>query len=199
MATILHRTAAVALAWVLVWALAVGVAATTPATAHAAGAHQHGVASLELVADGNSLTVTLDSPLDNLLGFERGPRTDAERAKVRAMAQTLRTSATLVVPAPAAGCRLQGVDLASDVIAPALLAAAPAATTAPAPEAQPGDHADLEAVFRFQCTQPQALKSVALGGLFQAFPRLRQLDTALAAPGVQRGVKLRAQQSSLSW
>jgi hypothetical protein len=100
MATTLHRNAAVALAW----ALAAGITATAPATAHAAGAHQHGVASLELVADGNSLTVTLDSPLDNLLGFERGPRTDAERAKVRAMAQTLRTNATLVVPAAAAGC-----------------------------------------------------------------------------------------------
>jgi hypothetical protein len=196
MATTLHRNAAVALAW----ALAAGITATAPATAHAAGAHQHGVASLELVADGNSLTVTLDSPLDNLLGFERGPRTDAERAKVRAMAQTLRTNATLVVPAAAAGCQLQGVDLASDVIAPALLAATPAATTAPAPPAaKPGDHADLEVVFRFQCAQPQALKSVALGGLFQAFPRLRQLDAALAAPGVQRGAKLRAQQPSLSW
>lgn len=193
MAATLHRTAAVA----LISALAAGVTATT--TAQAAGAHQHGVASLELVADGNRFTVTLDSPLDNLLGFERGPRTDAERAKVRAMAQTLRSSTTLVVPAAAAACQLQGVDLASDVIAPALLAAAPAATTAPAPAAKPGDHADLEAVFRFQCAQPQALKSVALGGLFQAFPRLRQLDAALAAPGVQRGAKLRAQQPGLSW
>ncbi len=194
MATTLHRTT-VALAW----AMATGVTVTTSVTAHAAGAHQHGVASLELVADGNSFTVTLDSPLDNLLGFERGPRTDAERAKVRAMAQMLRTNATLVVPAAAAGCQLQGVGLASDVIAPALLAAAPLATTPPAPAAKPGDHADLEAVFRFQCAQPQGLKSVALGGLFQAFPRLRQLDTALAAPGVQRGAKLRAQQSNLSW
>lgn len=195
MAATLHRNTAVALAWALV----AGVMATATTTAHAAGAHQHGVASLELVADGNHFTVTLDSPLDNLLGFERGPRTDAERARVRAMAQTLRTSATLVVPAAAAGCQLLGVDLASDVIAPALLAATPAAPTPPAPVAKPGDHADLEAVFRFRCAQPQALKSVALGGLFQAFPRLRQLDTALVAPGVQRGAKLRAPQPSLSW
>lgn len=197
MTTSLHP----ATAFILGCALAAGISTAPPA--QAAGKHQHGVASLELVADGNSFTVTLDSPLDNLLGFERGPRTDAERAKVRAMAETLRTQATLVVPAAAAGCQLQGVDLASDVIAPALLAAAPApgtaTTAAPAPAAKAGDHADLEAVFRFQCAQPPALKSVALGGLFQAFPRLRQLDASLAAPGVQRGAKLRAQQPSLSW
>ncbi len=202
MATNAHRRATLALALA-----ASGIGAWSTLPSHAAGAHQHGVASLELVADGNSLTVRLDSPLDNLLGFERGPRTDAERAAVRALAQRLRTSATLVLPTAAAGCQLQGVDLASDVIAPALLAAGPTGT-AGAPPAAPapadtrqaaGGHADLQASFRFQCAQPQQLKSLALGGLFQAFPRLRQLDAALVAPGVQRGARLRAAQATLTW
>ncbi len=164
----------------------------------AAGAHQHGMARLEVVAEGDSLSVTLDSPLDNLLGFERAPRTEAERAAVRTLAQRLRSTSTLVLPAADAGCKLLGVDLASDVIDPALLGAAPAAATAATAPAGSG-HADLEAVFRFRCAQPQALRSVALGGLFQAFPRLRQLDAALAAPGVQRGARLRAEQPRLSW
>ena len=179
-------------------ALALALCTTLAGVAQAAGAHQHGVARLEVVADGSSLTVTLDSPLDNLLGFERGPRTDAERKAVQAMAQRLRNATTLVVPAAAAGCQLQGVDLASDVIAPALLAAAPAPATAPAAPAG-GGHADLEAGFRFQCAQPQALKSLAVGGLFQAFPRLQQLDAALAAPGAQRGARLRPKQATLAW
>jgi len=172
--------------------------ATASTTATAEGAHQHGVARLEVVVEGDGLRVTLDSPLDNLLGFERGPRTDAERAAVRTLAQRLRTTGALVQPAADAGCKLQGVDLASDVIAPALLGAAPVTAAAAAAPAGSG-HADLEAVFRFRCAQPQALRSVALGGLFQAFPRLRQLDAAVAAPGVQRGARLRAEQSRLTW
>ena len=180
-------------------ALALALTATLTGAAQAAGAHQHGVAKLEVAADGNSLTVTLDTPLDNLLGFERGPRTDAERKAVQAMAQRLRNAATLVVPAGAASCQLQGVDLASDVIAPALLAAAPAPAAAPAAPAAAGGHADLEASFRFQCAQPQALKSLDVAGLFQAYPRLKLLDAALAAPGVQRGAKLRPKQATLAW
>lgn len=175
------------------------LSAALAGAAQAAGAHQHGVATLEVVADGPMLTVTLDSPLDNLLGFERGPRTEAERKTVQAMAQRLRQAATLLVPAAAAQCRLQGVDLASDAIAPALLAATPTAVAAALPAPAGGGHADLEAVFRFQCAQPQALKSLAVGGLFQALPRLRQLDAALAAPGVQRGARLRPQQATLAW
>ena len=83
-------------------ALALVLSTALMGAAQAAGAHQHGVAQLEVAADGNSLTVTLDTPLDNLLGFERGPRTDAERKAVQAMAQRLRDAARLVVPAAAA-------------------------------------------------------------------------------------------------
>ena len=180
-------------------ALVLALTSCLAGPAQAAGAHQHGVATLEVVADGNSLTVNLDSPLDNLLGFERGPRSEAERKAVQAMAQRLRNAATLLVPAAAAQCQLQGVDLASDVIAPALLAATPAAASAAAPAAAGSGHADLEAVFRFQCAQPQALKALDLAGLFQAFPRFKQLDAALAAPGVQRGAKLRPKQATLAW
>lgn len=179
-------------------ALALALSTLLAGAAQAAGAHQHGVAALEVVVDGNSLTVTLDSPLDNLLGFERGPRTDAERKAVQAMAQRLRNAGTLLVPAAAAQCQLQGVDLASDVIAPALLAATPAAAAA-APAAAGSGHADLDASFRFQCAQPQALKSLDVAGLFQAFPRFKQLDAALAAPGAQRGAKLRPKQALLAW
>lgn len=167
--------------------------------AQAEGPHQHGVASLELVVDGPVLSITLDSPLDNLLGFERGPRSEAERAAVRAMAQRFHAGAGLVVPAAAAGCQLQAVTLQSDVISPALLAKAAAPGAASTQPAASAGHADLQATLRYQCAQPQALKTVSLAGLFQTFGRLRQLDAAVVAPGVQRGLKLGPKQPNLAW
>lgn len=164
----------------------------------AEGAHQHGVARLEVVAEGPTLTVTLDSPLDSLVGFERGPRTAAERSAVQAMAQALHNGTTLLQPTPAAGCTLRGVALQSDVIDSALLGkgASPAGNGKP-PAA--GGHADLEATFSFDCRTPTALKGLALGGLFSAFPRLRQLDAAVAVPGVQRGFKPTPAKPQIGW
>ena len=87
----------------------------TPAPmAHAAGAHSHGIARLEVAVDGATVTLRLASPLESLLGFERAPRNDAERGQVRAMAQALRAGNPFV-PTPAARCRLDKVDLASSV------------------------------------------------------------------------------------
>jgi hypothetical protein len=179
--------------------LLIALLAGAAGLAHAEGAHQHGVARLELVAEGTTLTFTLDSPLDNLVGFERGPRTAAERAQVQAMAQRLHGGAALLQPSPAAVCTLKAVALTSDVIAPALLAKDAAAPAQPGKPPAAGGHADLEATFSFDCRTPAALKGVALGGLFQAFVRLRQLDAAVVAPGVQRGFKPTPANPQLAW
>ena len=48
-------------------------------------AHEHGVGSLNLVVDGNDVSIELDSPADNLLGFEYLPTSDADKAKVKAL------------------------------------------------------------------------------------------------------------------
>lgn len=175
---------------------------TLTATAKETGAHVHGAASLQVVVDGASLIFNFESPLDNLIGFERGPRSDAERAKVRAMAQRFHNGADLFVPTPEARCTLRDVQLTSAVIAPGLLAAIadPAATNKPADAAaaQAGGHADLDASLRFECEQPAALRGVDVR-LFRAFGGLRQIDAAVAGPRTQRGGRLTPQRTLLSW
>ncbi len=166
---------------------------------HKHGAHQHGVAKLAVAVDGNALEITLESPLDNLLSFERAPRTNAEREAVRKMAQRFHAPAGLFTPTAAANCTPQASELASDVLDPALLAVTGAAAAGATPAAKGSDgHADLEATVRFQCANPAALKGVEIG-LFKAFPKFRQIDAAVAAGSGQRGSKLTAKQSSLSW
>lgn len=164
------------------------------------GAHQHGVAKMAVAVDGQTLEIRLDSPLDNLLGFERAPRTDRERQAVRQMAQRFH-SGELFSPTAAAQCSLAGAELASDVLAPDLLAAKPAQgseATPPAAAGKADGHADLEATLRWNCANPAALRGIEVG-LFKAFSRFRQIDSAVAAPGGQRGIKLTRQQTSLSW
>lgn len=192
-------------------ALLVSALWAPPVLAHSKnpGAHQHGVAKLALAVDGDMLEITLDSPLDNVLGFERAPRTDRERQAVRQMAQRFH-SGELFTPTPAAQCTVAGAELASAALDAALLApasSAPAAPAAPTVTTAPGSskdagahdgHADLEATVRYRCRQPGALKAVDVG-LFKAFSGFRQIDAAVAAGSAQRGIKLTRQQTRLSW
>ena len=92
-----------------------------PAWAYGAGPHVHGRAALEIAIDEATVQVNLNSPLDNLLGFEHAPRNEKERHAARVMATKLRQADTLFIFTPAAKCRLASVQMESPLLAPELL------------------------------------------------------------------------------
>ncbi len=146
------------------------------ASAGAGKPHEHGAAKLDVALDGTTLSLSLETPLDSLLGFERAPRNDAERRAASAAVAALRAADTLFVIDAAAGCKATSVELRS---APLGLGAAEAA--------KDDGHGDLDGDFVFQCRSAPAFVDV---GLFKAFPRLSRLDVQVAAPKGQRSFAL---------
>ena len=142
------------------------------ASAHAAGhAHEHGVVKLDIAIEAGKLTVQMESPLDNLVGFERAPRTDAERQRVDAAVARLKAAAALFKIDPAAGCTLASVELVS----------APLNLGKPEPGAVDDGHADLDGDFEFACKNSARAGFIDLG-LFSAFSGMQRIDVQIAAP-----------------
>lgn len=139
------------------------------------------MAALDVAVEPGRITLQLDTPLDSLLGFERAPRTDAERKAADAAVARLRAGAALFRIDPAAACTLAGVELAS----PALKLGPPAAAAASG-----GEHADLEALFSFDC-QASAKAAYVDVELFGAFSRMARLDVQVAGAAGQRKATLR--------
>jgi hypothetical protein len=210
----------------LVAGMTIGFAA--PALAQSPVTHVHGQAVLEVAVDGGAVQLNLYSPLDNLLGFEHAPRTEEERRAVRTMAAKLHQGESLFVFAPSARCRLESSSLQSTSLSPELLTAVPRsvksqgatagdrgdeaskpASSRSAPHAHEaygahgayedrGAHAELEAVWVFRCSTPQALQELDVG-LFRAFPALQRLDAAVAGPRKQSSARLTPQSIRLQW
>lgn len=143
----------------------------------AAKAHDHGVARLDVVVEPGRVVFELDTPLDNLVGFERAPRTDAERDKVKAALAKLNEAGALFRIDNAAGCKPGKVELTS--------AALGLGGTAPVKEG----HADLEGHFVFDCTAGAKAGFVELG-LFEAFAGLKRLELQVVTPKGQLKAKL---------
>jgi Protein of unknown function (DUF2796) len=110
----------------------------------------------------------LDTPLDNLLGFERAPRTDAERAVVDKVVARLRAADGLFRIDSAAGCTLAKVTLESPVLGLGAPAAAPSK----------GDHAELNGRFEFNCKAAQQARFVEVE-LFEAFAPMKRINLQL--------------------
>jgi hypothetical protein len=95
----------------------------------------------------------------------------------------LRRGDGLFAPTVAAGCKL-----------------AEAKVEAPALEGQggEGEHADLDADWRYTCAQPAQLTGMKVG-LFAKYPGLKRLDAAVVSGKGQRAFKLTGGMPFLSW
>lgn len=161
------------------------------------GAHEHGVASLNLAVDGNQVMLELDSPAVNLLGFEHAASQPDDIAKVAAVKAQLQQADQLFELPAAADCSLTSVDLDSP-----LFAAAPAEHEHEHEEhAHEGDHeheehkhhhADIEASYSFTCNQPAQLTSLQLP-LFKTYPGLQRLNVQAITASGQMGAELTAE------
>jgi hypothetical protein len=151
-------------------------------------AHVHGVGKLDVALEGNTLTLHLDSPLINLVGFEHAATATHDKDTVEAAAKMLRDVGRIFVTDPAAQCKPAEVKLESAVLPPALLGEKP--TAAPQAASSGDGHADLDSDFTLVCASPGALNAIDAGGLFRAFPGFHRLDVQLATPKKQAAFQL---------
>lgn len=163
-------------------------------------AHTHGRMSLDVAVDAQTLTLAIESPLDSFLGFERAPRTDAERQRVSDMVARLNAAQQLFVPDPAAECTLSSVTLSS-----AALGLGDPKKEDDHPHGHGHDdkkrpdgkkdhaedeHADIDVDIVFQCAKATQARFIDVK-LFDAFKRIRAIDAQVATPQGQfkRGMR----------
>ncbi|WP_083745482.1 DUF2796 domain-containing protein [Variovorax sp. KK3] len=164
-----------------------GLAATMPLAASAqARAHVHGQIKLDIAIEGPTVVIEMESPLDNFVGFEHAPKTDAEKKAAADAVAQLRAADQLFKIDPAANCKLGPVTLRS------------AALGLGKAEAGAEGHADLDGSFAFNCTKATDAKFIELG-LFNAFKGLRQVDAQIVTPDGQSKRSLKRPNARLSW
>lgn len=160
------------LKWMML-ALAAALPLSAAAAEHKHGAHVHGVAELEVASEGKQLNIMLESPADNLLGFEHAPKTPAEAAKLKQALQTLQAAAKLFALDAAAQCQ-----------------AAPVRVTPP--KFAKGGHSEFAAEYQFRCAKLPATLGLPL---WQQFPRLKQITANVAGASGQKQLGLKSGQA----
>jgi hypothetical protein len=118
------------------------------------GIHEHGRATLTFAIDGALLTITLEAPADNVVGFEHPPRTADEIDAIRKAHDLLNDHRQLFAFPPAAACRLTDLH----VKPPPWATAGNASPAVVAPEHD--EHADYDATYRFECAHAAELSFV---------------------------------------
>lgn len=147
------------------------------------GAHEHGVAKLNVVLDGNTLELELDSPAMNIVGFEHAANSDADKATVAAARQQLEQPLKLFALTQAAGCKEEAQELESP-----LFGDADHDHDGGAHE-HSHQHADVNAHYQLTCASPDKLAQLDLAPLFKTFAQTQKVNVQLIGPNGQKGVE----------
>jgi hypothetical protein len=128
----------------------------------------------------------MESPLDNLLGFERAPRTDGERRSANAAVAKLKAADKLFAIDAAAQCKLMKVELSSAAL-----------KLGPAAEPDPDGHADIDGSFEFDCADAARAGFIDVG-LFDAFAGMQRIEVQAITPKAQLKATLKRPQRRIA-
>lgn len=183
--------------------LAVTAAMALSAAAQQQHAHTHGRLTLDVAVDGQTITLAIESPLNGFLGFERAPRTNAERKRVADMVARLNTADQLFQPDPAAGCKLSKVELTSTALDLGAKKEEEHGHSHAGKDGHDhdhdhaGEHADIDIDVVFTCANAAQAKFIDVK-LFAAYQRIRTIDAQVASPQGQFKRSLRPGAARLS-
>ncbi len=161
--------------------LALSTAAAASEREH--DSHEHGVATLDVVIDGNAMLATLESPWANLVGFEHKPSTDEQRDAVAKAKALLEDGMLALGIDDAAGCTLQSAELNSSM-------AMDAHDEHGHDDEHDQDHGDesphskVSVNWAFSCENPDAMSALT-PTLFDNFEGIETLSVQMAGPGGQ--------------
>lgn len=103
----LHSRTRIDMRWFIPLVLVAAVAAPTPAESHRElGAHVHGRGTLDIAIEGQRVAMELEAPGMDIVGFERQPKSNADKAAVERVTKLLKEPLALFKLPEAAGCTL---------------------------------------------------------------------------------------------
>jgi hypothetical protein len=157
-----------------------------PAAAHRElGAHQHGKGTLNIAIEGKKVTMELEVPGADIVGFEHVAKSRRDKAAVEKAKTELMAPLALFALPPAAGCRLveAKVELEADGDKKA--------------SAKSGGHAEFHAEYALECQSPVGITGIEFG-YFKIFARAQKLEVNVITTKGQSKFEVSRSKPSLS-
>lgn len=157
------------------------------------GAHNHGHATLNIVQEGKTIQLMLESPAVNIVGFEHAATTPQEKQKIEKAVELLKQGEKLFGFPAAAQCVQAEVEVKSELTEFA----------AHHDEHEGHDehdghegHSEFEVGYQFVCSKPAALNTLKVN-IFKLFPLTEEIEAQIVTDQRQSATELSPQASTI--
>lgn len=176
-------------------------------TTRSADAHTHGDATLAIVLENKMVTIELDTPVYNILGFEHAPQTDLQKTTLEKAQTHLKRGDTLFALNNQAKCTSLSNDVTTAIFDTQMLdgekhdshgdhqdhtQAHDKGAHSDEGHADPhdeGTHTDIVLTYEFKCKNPEKFSNVRVN-LFKLFENLSEINAIYLGPSTQSQVTL---------
>jgi len=156
------------------------------------GAHVHGHGHLNIAVEGKTVSMELEVPGADIVGFEHEPSTPDQRSAIDEARAKLANGLALFVPAEKAGCELNQVKVTMKAEEEEEHGDHPA----DAKEEGEHHHSEFHAEYAMQCSSLSRLTSMTFD-YFNAFAGAQELTVTVITPKGQSSFEVKRDQPSL--
>jgi len=168
------------------------------------GAHVHGHGKLNIALENKILSVELEAPGADIVGFEHEAATAEDKVKLDKAKATLAKGLDLFTPASAAGCKQTSAKVALEAEhehegegkEEHERHAAEGKDHDDDHDAGEHHHSEFHVEYAFECAAPEKITSLSLG-YFKEFPNAQELDVSVITPKGQSSYEVKKDKPKL--
>jgi len=155
------------------------------------GAHVHGHGHLNIAIEDKTVSIELEVPGADIVGFEHEASTPEQKAALEKAKAKLADGLSLFTPTAAANCTQKSAKISVEAEHgdehehPAEGGKAPAKE-----EEEDHHHSEVHAEYAFECASPARLASMTFD-YFKAFPNAQELDISVISPKGQSSAEVK--------
>ena len=179
------------------------------------GAHEHGVAHLNVAIEGNNIYIEFFSPAVNIVGFEHHPRTHEQKNAVKDAVNKLKNGASLFLLSARSESYIVNSSVETDIDKDADHTSESEHDHDPAEKGHHGEvehehaekehsqdhehesHSEFEAEYHFTFKKPGKLSQIDVR-LFSVFPGIEHIEVQLLKETKQTAMELTAKKYTIS-
>ncbi len=159
-------------------------------------AHEHGHGSFNIAIDGKRVSMELEAPGADIVGFEHEARTKEQKAAVSSAEKRLKNIANVVGLPAAAGCKLKKASVELHIEGDDHDDDKHAKKEAKT-EAKEESHSEFHAEYQLTCASPDRLVEIQFP-YFKNFKGAEELEVSVAGPKSQKKFEVERESAKIN-
>ena len=133
--------------------------------------HEHGVSTLKIAIEGQNVQMELESPANDIVGFEHAPENNKQKADVENALSLLRKANGVFIPSSEAKCITNENSAEFEI-----------------EEGHSETHSGFHVIWKLTCSNPKQLKNLETT-FFELFPKAHEIEVEVISASGQQAIE----------